>query len=159
MPIDISGMSYFMPLIGFLFVFLIVYAVLLKTKLLGENNWLNGIIAGIIAIVFATLSSAQEYVQTVTPWFAVLLIAIFFMILIVALSQKDVSEFMKPKIVGVFIAILILVFLFSAIKVFPNVMGDAWETVSGFVTNEARIAGAVILLIIAFLTAWIVTKK
>jgi len=34
MAVDISGLSYFGPVYTFLFVFLVVYALLLKTKIL-----------------------------------------------------------------------------------------------------------------------------
>ena len=40
MVLDISGIFLFMPLFSFLFVFIIVYSVLMKTKILGEG-WTN----------------------------------------------------------------------------------------------------------------------
>ena len=112
-----------------------------------------------MAIIFATFSSTQKYVQQVTPWFAVLMIALFFVLLIIGLSQQKIADIMKPGFVWVFIVLLILVFLIAAIKVFPAAFGDTWNNIVGFVTNEARIAGAIILLIIAGLAAWIITKK
>jgi uncharacterized protein YacL len=59
----------------------------------------------------------------------------------------------------VFIAVLIIIFLVAAVKVFPTVFGDLWDQVTDFVTNEARIAGAIILLIVAALAAWVITRK
>ncbi len=159
MAIDISGLSYFMPIFGFLFVFVIVYALLSKTKLLGENTFINILISFIIAIIFAVTSSTQEYVQTVTPWFVVLIVALFFILIIIGLSQQKIEDIMKPSFVWVFIVLLILVFLISAIKVFPAAFGSAWNDIIGFVTYKERIAGAIILLIIAGITAWIITKK
>jgi len=159
MALDISGLSYFMPIFGFLFVFVIVYALLLKTKLLGENMFVNLIISFIVAIIFSVTASAQTYVQQVAPWFAVLMIALFFVLIIIGLSQQKISDIMKPGFVWVFIVLLILVFLISAIKVFPNAFGHAWWDVVGFVTVQARIAGAIILLIIAGIAAWIITRK
>ena len=159
MVADLSGLSYFMPIFGFLFVFVIVYALLLKTKILGDNMWINLIISFIIAIIFSVVSSTQEYVQTITPWFAVLVIALFFILVIIGLSPHKLGEIMKPGFVWVFIILLILVFLVSAIKVFPSSFGNAWNSLVGFITNEARIAGAIILLIIAAIAAWVITKK
>lgn len=159
MAADLSGLSYFMPIFGFLFVFVIVYALLVKTKILGENMWINLIVSFIIAIIFATMASAQEYVQTVTPWFVILVIALFFMLVIIGLSPHKLGDIMKPGFVWVFIIVLILVFLISAVKVFPFTFGKIWYNVAGFVTTEARIAGAIILLIIAALAAWVITKK
>ncbi len=154
MAIDISGLSYFLPIFGFLFVFVIVYALLIKTKILGENMLINLIISFIVAIIFATMSSAEEYVETVTPWFVVLVIVLFFILIIIGLSQQKIADIMKPGFVWVFIVALILIFLISAVKVF-----SIWQPIQEFVTTEARIAGAIILLIIAGLAAWIITKK
>ncbi len=158
MAMDISGLSFFMPLIGFLLVFTIILAVLIKTKLLGENKFINGVVSFIIAIIFATMTNVREYVENVTPWFVVLVIALFFILIIVGLSQQKISDIMKPWFVGVFIAALILVFLIAAIIVFSSFSG-IWDDITDFVTNEARIAGAIILLVIAILAAWVMTKK
>lgn len=155
---DISGLSFFMPLFGFLLVFTIMLALLLKTKLLGENKFVNVIVSFIIAIIFATMTNVREYVQNVTPWFVVLVIALFFILIIVGLSQQKISDIMKPWFVWVFIVVLILIFLIAAVTVFSSFSG-IWGDISGFVTNEARIAGAIILLIIAVIAAWVMTKK
>ena len=159
MAVDVSGLSYFMPIFGFLFVFVIVYSLLAKTKLLGENKFVNLLISFIVAIIFTTFSSVQEYVQQVTPWFVVLVIALFFILLIVGLSQHKITDIVGKGFVWFFVIALILVFLIAAIKVFPNAFGEAWNELVGFMTFRARIAGAIILLIIASLTAWVITKK
>ena len=155
MAIDISGLSFFMPIFGFLFVFVIVYALLVKTKILGESQFINLLISFIIAVIFATVSSVQDYVQMVTPWFVVLIIALFFILIIVGLSQNKITDIIGKKFVWVFIVALILVFLISATKVFSPVWGD----VQDFITNEGRVVGGIILLIVAALVAWAVTKK
>ncbi|MEK6820692.1 MAG: hypothetical protein AABX71_03195 [Nanoarchaeota archaeon] len=154
MAIDISGISYFLPIFGFLFVFVIVYALLAKTKLLGDSQLINLIISFIVAIIFSTMASVEEYIETVTPWFVVLVIVLFFILIIIGLSQQKISDIMKPGFVWVFIIALIVIFLISAVKVF-----SFWQPIKEFVTTEARIAGAVILLAIAALTAWVLTKK
>lgn len=152
--IDISGLSYFMPIFGFLFVFAIVMALLIKTKILGDNKFINVLISFIVAIIFSTMTSAQKYVQAVTPWFVVLIVALFFILLLIGLSQRKIEEIMKPGFVWVFIVALILIFLIAAIKVF-----SFWQPIKEFITNEAKIVGGVLLLIIAALAAWVMTKK
>jgi FtsH-binding integral membrane protein len=154
MAVDVSGLSYFMPIFGFLFVFVIVYALLSKTKLLGESMFINLLISFIIAVIFATISSAQEYVEAVTPWFVVLIIALFFILILIGLSQQKINDIMKPGFVWVFIVALILVFLISAVKVFAF-----WQPIKEFVTAEGRIVGGILLLIIAALAAWVITRK
>ena len=83
MALDISGLAYFMPIFGFLFIFVIVFALLDKTKILGGVKWIDVLISFIVAIIFATMTSVREYVEQVTPWFVVLVVALFFILVIV----------------------------------------------------------------------------
>ncbi|MBI2629908.1 hypothetical protein HYW76_02310 [Candidatus Pacearchaeota archaeon] len=157
--LDISGLSYFMPIFGFMFVFLIVYSVLAKTKILGEEKWINVFVGFIVAIIFAIMTPSREYVQTVIPWFAVLIVSLFLILVLVGLSQSKIDAIMKPWFVWVFIVVLILIFLISAINVFPFTFSAFWGNVTGFVTTQAKVTGAIILLIVAALTAWRITSK
>jgi len=76
MAIDISGLYFFMPVFSFLFVFMIVWAVLAKTKLLGEAGFINFFVSFIMAIIFMSFSSLDLYVRTIIPWFVVLFIMV-----------------------------------------------------------------------------------
>jgi len=159
MAVDISGASYFMPILSLVFVFVIVYALLLKTKLLGDSVAINLIISFIVSVIFAVFVGTREYVETVTPWFVVLIIALFFILVIVGFSGIKSGEIIKPGFVWVFIILLIGVFILAAISVFPSSVGNAWDSLSNFVIENGRISGAVILLIIAGLVAWVIVKK
>lgn len=158
MVVDISGVSYFMPIYGFLFVFIIVYALLLKTKLLGGVMWVDLLISLIIAAIFSTFASAQTYVQNVVPWFAVLMIVLFLILLLVGFGNK-IDVFLSPGFLSIFVIVLILIFIISAVKVFPNIFGNAWNSVVGFATTQARIFGGIVLVVIAALAAWVIVKK
>lgn len=155
MAIDISGLEFFMPIFGFVFVFVIVLALLQKTKILGGSKWIDSIISFIVAFIFSIVSPAQEYVEAVTPAFVILVIILFFILIIIGLSQNKLADIMKPWFVWVFIAVLILVFLVSATKVFAPV----WWDVREFITNEGRLVGGILLLIIAGIIAWVITRK
>lgn len=155
MVVDISGLNYFMPIFFFLFVLVIVYAILAKTKILGGSKSVDLIVSIIIAVISVTVSSIEEYVETITPWFVVLIIALFFILLVVGMSQHQITDILGKKFVWVFIIILILAFLISATKVFSPV----WEDVKDFISNEGRIVGGIILAIVAAATAWVITRK
>lgn len=155
--VDISGLTYFMPIFGFLFVFLIVYAILRTTKILGDENWINLIVGFIIAAIFSVVASAQELVKTITPWFAILAVCLFFILLIIGLSGKKVGDIMNNNFVWVIVVILIIGFLVSAVKVFPAFFGDSWNTIRDFSTNNGRIAGTIILVVIGALVAWVIS--
>jgi len=148
---DISGIEYFMPIIGFLFVLILVFALLKKTKLLGGTGFIDFVVAAIIAVIFSTVSSVRSYVETVTPWFVVLVIAVFFILVILGMTQKDITVFMKPWFGWVFLVILILVFFFSATTVFSSALGNVWGDITEFMTVQSRVAGSLVLLIVAII--------
>lgn len=163
MPADISFYTWFMPIFGFLFVFIIIYALLDRIKILGESKAINLFISLVIAIIFATVSSVRQYVQTVTPWFAVLIIALFFIFMIIGFTQKDWEKWMKPW-TWIFTILLVIVFLIAAIKVFgsavtqylPGYPPDS-RAKSFFFSDQ--FLGAFLLLVVAAVVSWVLTKK
>ena len=155
MAFDVYWLSYYLPLFGFLFVFTLIYGVLAKTKVLGESVGVNLFIAFIFGIMFVTFAPGAAYVQLVTPWFVILLIALFFMMMIVGLSQKELEKFMKPQVTWVFVGLLSLIFLWSAIVVFNPFFGPYIHRF----TYDQSISGAVILTIVAAAASFIITWK
>lgn len=150
-----------MAIFGFLFVFTVMYAILAKTKILGENAFSNALVSFVIAIIFITFSSGVEYIGNVIPWFALLIVCIFCVLVIIGFSQKEIDKFMKPGFTWVFIIILIIIFVISAVKVFNPILGPylpGGDKATGFFYSE-RFIGGVLLLVIAAVTAWILTKK
>ena len=107
--LDFSWLSYFLAIFGFLLVYVVVYAILTKTKILGENAFVNSITAFILAIIFITFAPGVEYLGAITPWFAILIVSLFFFLVIVGFSQKDIDKFMKPWIAWVFIVLLLII--------------------------------------------------
>lgn len=120
MALDISFLSEAIPIWAFALVFVLAYAVLAKTKVLGGNKWIDSIISIILAIIFITFTSIREYLMNITPWFAVLLTLLFFFILIAAFATKegDWSKIFKPTAI-VFIILLVLVALIAIFYTFP----------------------------------------
>ena len=158
MALNIEGFDYFLPVLVFLFIFVIMYALLAKLKILGENKYINVIVSFIIAVIFVTLSSAREMVMRVTPWFAVLLILLFFVLLIIGFSQKKMENMMKPWLAWVFIIIFVIIVLFILFQNFgySSNFGDFLLDVS---LDYPKISGSVILLILAGLTSWVLIAK
>ncbi|MEK6935774.1 MAG: hypothetical protein AABW67_03225 [Nanoarchaeota archaeon] len=171
MPIDISGLSFFMPVFSFLLVFLIVYAILAKTKIVGDNNFIHFLISFIIAIIFLSFSSMRLYVETITPWFVVMIVIVFFVLLVAGFSTKAWDKIMTPAFAWTVIGILILIFLIAAIKVFnPVLHPDLVITTGGngdtsFVQQLAdffgstKFGGSLLLIVVAIIVSWVITKK
>lgn len=169
MVLDISGIYFFMPVFSFLFVFLISYAILAKTNVLGESSFINVLISFIIAVIFMSFSSLELYVTTIIPWTVVLLVCILLVLMVAGLSTKELGKIMTTQFAWVAIAILLVVFLIAAIYVFNPVLhpdlgvaaGGAGESLLGQIRDKmgTGASGTILLLIIAGIVAWILTKK
>ena len=158
-----------MPVFGFFFVFVVMFAVLLKTKILGDNAFTNSFVSFIFAIIFITFSPGVDFVATLLPWFVILFITLFLILILVGFSQGKIDSFMKPWITWVFIIALMVIFLVSAIVVFnpvlgpylpgSNVEGEGFLfTLKDFVYGEQFLGGA-LLLAIALAASFLIARK
>ena len=75
--LDIGLLAYFSPAVVFLFIFVVLYAILQKIKILGDNQGINAVAALTVSLLFLFTSPAVELVTFITPWFVVLLVVIF----------------------------------------------------------------------------------
>ncbi len=157
--IDLSGISTFIPVFGFLLVFVVVYALLGKTKVLGENKFVHILVSFAISIIFLVSANAIEYVRVVTPWFATFIVSLLFIVLVVGLIKGNVEEFFKGKgFAWLIIIILIIIFLFSAVYVFADLINKYLGTPKQFFL-QPTILGIIVLVGITILAAWLLTKK
>ena len=88
MPLDISGLQFFMPVFSFLFVLIIIFVLLGLTKVLGENKWLHLLISFIVSVIFFSFSSAELYVREIIPWFVVLVVVVFLILMIAGFTKN-----------------------------------------------------------------------
>lgn len=167
MVVDISGIFFFMPIISFLFVFLVVWSLLVKTKLLGESSWTNLFVGLIMATIFISFSSLDLYVRTIIPWFVVLFICVFLVLLLGGLATKDLGKFMGNWLGWISVILLVIIFLISAIKVFNPVFhpdliitsGEGISLMSQIVYGvNGTVFGTILLIIIAGIVSWVLVK-
>ena len=95
MPLDLSWLSTGMPILGFVFVFVLLYAILTKVKVIGDSRAMNVIISLILSIILVSFSSIRSYITNLAPWFAVILVLAFFLFMIAAFLIKDPAGFTK----------------------------------------------------------------
>ncbi len=152
-PIDFTPFAEILPLFTFLVVFVLIFAVLNKTKVI-ENAFMQLLIAFLLSTIFVTAAGARAYVEAVTPWFAVLLVCLFFIMAVMGFVGKDV-DFMKKGIGGVFIAILIIAFVISGILVFSTGL----QPYLGAFFSSPRLYSGIILLVIAGAIGWALMKS
>jgi len=153
--IDTSGLGFFMPIFSFLFVFVLIYALLAKTKILGENKFVHIFISLLLAVFFLIRASFVEFVNLSSAWFAIFIVCVFFILLLVAFVQKDVEKIMKPGVAWVLILILVIGLLYSASSVFGIAL--KWTEIQGWAGTGWF--GAIALVAIAAIVAWVISKK
>jgi hypothetical protein len=85
-----------------------------------------------------------------------------------AFSTKDVGKMMTPAFAWIMVAILVVIFLISAIKVFNPVFHPEYGITSG---NSPQIisqirsvfdnsaSGSILLLIVAAVVTWVLVRK
>ena len=159
MVADITGISYFAPLLAFLIVFIVMFALLYKTKLLGENAWVQLFMSLIVATIFVSAAGVRDYVLTITPWFAVLVVSLFFVLLIIGFVGKP-AEFMHKGIGVIAILVLIVVFLVSGFIIFsesikPFLPGGS----AGQEIYSSRVFGALLLVVISAIVSWVLVRS
>lgn len=153
----ISSVSYFLPIFSFLFVFLVVYAVLVKTGILGDNKGIAVFISLILATFFIVNAQMVEFVQFNASWFVVFLICILFIMMFLGFVSKDyLKVFAENKNFAMaFIAILIGAFIYSAARIFTWVIN--WDSVQDWFYTEWF--GLILLIVISGIVAFVITKK
>src|SRR3972149_1750908 len=86
--VDLSLLQNYLPILSFLLVFTVVFAVLAKSKILGESKFVNLFVSFLISTIFVSLTGAREYVLSITPWFGVFIVISLFMLALVGFTGK-----------------------------------------------------------------------
>mgnify|MGYP001586940675 CR=1 FL=1 len=167
MSLNFSWLSTGMPLLTFVFVFILIYAILKKTKILGETGIINVITSLILSIILLAFTSVGNYIANITPWFSVLLTISFFFFMLIAFLIKEPASFLKPLTI-VFIIIFAFVLIAAIFYTFPNTQAylpgqseeganDTLLTIKHFIFEEKFLSGF-LLLVIAIIVGFIITR-
>ncbi len=168
MALEFAWLSEGLPIFGFVLVFVLIYAILTKTKILGETASINTIISLILSIIFLSFSSVRNYVINITPWFTVLLtISFFFMLIIVFLIKDNWTKFTKPLSL-VFITLFSLILISAFFYTFPNTQaylpGADESGANSFLLSikhfilEKETLNGILLIIVTIVVGLIITK-
>ncbi|MBX4211933.1 hypothetical protein KW787_00555 [Candidatus Pacearchaeota archaeon] len=159
--IDLSGIVIFLPLLSFLFVFIVVFVVLNKTKVI-ENKFIELLASFILATVFVSAIGPRNYVLSIIPWFAVLIVSLFLMLALIGFIGGDFAKSWSPMVGRGFAIFLIVIFIVSAIMVFSSYF-EAY--LPGGPSNfsewaySPRITGAFLLIVVGALVSWVLVRS
>jgi len=150
---SVSVIGYFMPIFAFLLVFIVSYALLVKTKVLGESPAVMLFISFILSSFFIVEASLVEFVQFSSAWFGVIVIALFFLIVVVAFVPGiDLAAFFGKGnwFAWGLLGLMLLFFVFSSAYVWNWVLN--WELVTSWFDSDWF--GMILLLAVAGVVSW-----
>jgi len=168
--VDGTYTTYLMSGLVFLFVFIILYALLAKTKVLGDNSFMNSFLALIASILFVLVPNMRKYTISITPWVVVLAVVLFFILLILGFAKGNLEEVMKTPALAIIVVVsLIAIFVVAGIYVFGGYLSmltplnnTGLSQTSIDVKNtifHPAVMGAIILFIVAAIVAYVLNKK
>ncbi len=164
--VDLTGITYFLPIISFLLVFVIVFAVLQKSKII-EKVWIQIFTAFLASTLFIAATGPTKYVENILPWFVIFIIALFLIFVMMGFVGKNL-EFLHKGIGVAFVILVIIMFIISAVVVFNDTLSPylPWSSDSG--TGSAgqftdwfysgRVMGAVLLIVVSAIVSFILMK-
>lgn len=163
--LDVTGLQYFSNLFAFLFVWLIVYALLAYSRVLGNNHLIHiliGLIIGLFALFSPTVTGA---IIVIAPWFA--LIFVFAMFISIAGNMFGATDIGgSPAFKGIVLS-LVLIILVVGVLIYVREQISVPEEInekSDFskITNvlfHPKFIGMVFILIVAVFTVGLLASK
>lgn len=158
MVAQIGGLVWFLPILSFLLVFVLVYALLKKTEILGDGEVIPLLVSFILSTFFILRSSLVEFVNFNAAWFSVFIVCIFMILLLIGFANKDWMgiDFVKKGWLGwVILVLLIIFFILSSAHVFNWAVNAAvlkdWVNGKWF--------GFILLIVVAVGVSFVLAKK
>ena len=115
-------LKFLLPVIVLIFIFAVMWGILSKLKLFGDNASANAAIAIIIAFLFILMPKGMELIQFMTPWvviFLVVLMFILFFLMFLGIKEESLAVAAKSTwFIVVVLSIIVVLFIVSVSKVF-----------------------------------------
>ncbi|MBU4502558.1 MAG: hypothetical protein KKA79_08220 [Nanoarchaeota archaeon] len=133
--LDSSLLDHFIPIFVFLFVFIVSYSVLLKTRILGNNKGLISVASFSVSLLFIVTQSAVDLIQLITPWFVVFIIVsmcILVVFMFLGVKPETIAEAVSSEsTVWIIIIIMIVLFGLALTKVVGPSIAEITQGESG----------------------------
>jgi hypothetical protein len=155
--IDLSSVNYVLPLASFIFIFVLMFALLVKTKVLGENAFSNAIISFIIAVIFISISGVRELLELMLPWFSVIIVVIVIAVLLVTFVMKKPEDILKPGLAWAVMGIIAVVFIYLWFTKFNISHTYDWRLFKNWIEHK-DVYGSIILGIVALIVGVMLVK-
>jgi len=155
MVASLSALEYFLPILAFLAVFVIIYAIIVKTKVLGENTFVALFISFALSVFFVVEASLVDYVLFTSSWFVVIVFVVFLLFVLAAFFPGKLDFLGKGWVSWVVVGALIAFFIIASAYSFSWAVN--WNVVNDWFYSDWF--GLVLLLVIAAVVSAVLTKK
>jgi hypothetical protein len=155
MVASLSPVGYFMPIVSFLFVFVLIYALLQKTKVLGGEKFVSLMISFFLSTFFIYNASLVEWVQNGSAWVIAFFVCLFLIILLVSFTHGKVDVIINKGMAWAILALVIIVFVISSSYAFNWAIN--WSTLKVWAHTDWF--GFVLLLIMAAVVSKVLVGK
>lgn len=163
--LDIAGLQHFSNFFAFIFVWLVVYALLAYSKILGDNKGIHIIIGLIIGLFVLFSPIATGTIEYIAPWFAVVFVFVIFVTMAFkSFGATGIESLGSLRIVTLIVIVLIMVIgALSYVRQQVTVPGDNETSVDYSKTTtllfHPKILGVLFVLIIAIFTIVLMAGK
>lgn len=163
---DLTFTEYYAPILIFIIAAIVVWAALKKLKVI-ESTWVNAVIAIIVAIIITSSKSSVAYLFHILPYFVVILVATFVLLIVLVFVAKDLEMFKKPIAWIAFILGLILIITMAfghfptALHMFPGTtdatLSPEMQDVKSVIDNE-NFKNSIIFIIVILIVGFFLMK-
>ncbi|MBU2640106.1 MAG: hypothetical protein KKG75_05390 [Nanoarchaeota archaeon] len=168
--LDLGLIEFLLPIFSMLLVFTILFGILQKTKFVSESANINVWIAIAIGILFALTPGAMQIVSIVAPWFMVMLLVIFSLVLlflfmgvkletIESVARNEAAVRWTIFILGIIILIAALTSVFGPIFGTPTSEGGSMGTEIQRSLFDPQVLTTVFILIIIGQAVRLIAQK
>ena len=162
--LDVSGLSSFSSIFVFIFVWIVVYAVMMYSRVLGSNKVLHAVVGFLIAIFVLLSPVATGVIAYIAPWLGIIFL---FMVFIGAILKSfgttgaDMETFAPMKtIFFVIVAVVIIVGALNYIRENTGISdtqdnmekGDVDVSKTSNFLLHPKVIGAIFVFLIAIFT-------
>jgi len=146
-------------ILPFLLVFVLIFALLQKSKLLGEGkSQIDALLSLAVALILIAIPTPRDIIVSLIPWMAVALVVLFIVLVIYGLggdydkttkALKIPSWFSKSVLVAAIVFVVVLVLTVTG----------GWTYIWGWVNDGSSILGNVLIIIVIGAALWVALRK
>ncbi len=156
--LDVTGLEHFSNIFVFLFVWIVVYATLLWTRIIGDNKLVVTLLGFLMGIFVLISPMATGIVANTAPYLAVVFVLILLMNIASKMLGADVEAFPALKgVLLVFIVIIILIGVGIQIREQTTTSSDLSKTSN--VIFHPKFLGMILLFAVAIFTIALLASR